>query len=59
MKDMGEDPNRQGLLKTPGRMYDSLSFLTSGYKEDLDKIMNEAIFTESYQDMVIIRDIDR
>jgi GTP cyclohydrolase I len=58
MRDMGEDPNRDGLVKTPNRIYESLSFLTSGYKEDITEVMNDAVFEEGFEDMVIIRDIE-
>ncbi len=58
MRDMDEDPSRDGLVKTPNRIYESLSFLTSGYRENIAEVMNDAVFEESYQDMVIIRDVE-
>lgn len=59
LKAVGEDPSREGLLKTPERVTRSLQFLTKGYKEDPLKLINGAIFHESkQQDMVIVKDID-
>jgi GTP cyclohydrolase I len=55
---LGEDPSREGLQKTPERYLRSLEFLTSGYKADVGHIMNNALFHESYNDMVIVRDIE-
>lgn len=57
-KDLGEDPERDGLQKTPKRVVDSLQFLTSGYKHDINKALNGALFEVNYQDMVIVRDIE-
>ncbi len=56
--DLGEDPNRDGLQKTPSRVIDSLQFLTSGYKEDPNAILTSALFDVEYSDMVIVRDIE-
>ena len=55
---LGEDPNREGLLDTPKRVEKSLRFLTSGYREDVDAMLNNALFTVDYNEMVIVRDID-
>ena len=55
---IGEDPGRQGLLKTPERFESSLIFLTGGYKKSVREVLNGAVFDESYDEMVIIREID-
>lgn len=56
--EMGEDPDREGLLGTPGRVAKSLDYLTSGYRTDIDRLVNGAIFTQAIDNMVIVRDID-
>ena len=58
LTEMGEDPTRQGLLRTPERVEKSYEFLTSGYKQDPVEIINSAIFNEEYDDMVIVKDIE-
>jgi GTP cyclohydrolase I len=58
IQDLGDDPSRDGLVKTPARMYDSLQFLTAGAKEDPGAILKSALFDVDYQDMVIVRDIE-
>jgi len=55
---LGEDPSREGLVDTPKRVENSLRFLTSGYREDVDAMLNNALFTVDYNEMVIVRDID-
>ncbi|HEX5481373.1 MAG TPA: GTP cyclohydrolase I FolE [Terriglobia bacterium] len=55
---LGEDPARQGLERTPQRVAKSLRFLTSGYHQDLDKILNGALFDVAYDEMVIVKDIE-
>ena len=55
---IGEDPNREGLLKTPHRVAKALEFLTEGYRLDPKEILNEALFTSSNDEMVLVRDIE-
>ena len=55
---IGENPDREGLLKTPERVEKALKFLTRGYTEDAKSLLNDALFTVSYDEMVIIKDID-
>jgi GTP cyclohydrolase I len=55
---LGEDPGREGLQGTPRRVAESLKFLTSGYGADIDHVLNGALFTVSYSEMVIVKDID-
>ena len=56
--DLGEDPEREGLRKTPDRVARALEFLTKGYDEDPARLMGDALFTEEYSEMIIVRDID-
>lgn len=58
LQELGEDPEREGLKKTPDRAADAMVYLTSGYKLDPQAILKDAIFEEPYEDMVIIRDIE-
>ena len=58
LKSIGEDPDREGLLKTPARVAEALTFLTRGYQMDPDKVINDAVFTEDYQEMIVQKDID-
>ena len=55
---LGEDPTRDGLKETPRRVAKSLNFLTSGYRANLDEVINNALFDVEYSEMVIVRDID-
>ncbi len=55
---LDEDPEREGLLKTPERVSESMEFLTSGYGVDVRAVLNEAVFTQESEDLVIVRDID-
>ena len=55
---LGEDPAREGLVKTPERVTKSLRFLTKGYREDPEEILRSAMFREEYRQMVIVKDID-
>ena len=55
---LGEDPQREGLLKTPSRVEAMYEFLTKGYREDPEKVLKKAMFTERYSEMVIVKDID-
>jgi GTP cyclohydrolase I len=58
LAEIGEDPDREGLQKTPERVEKALRFLTKGYGQDPQALLNNALFTVSYDEMVIIRDID-
>lgn len=56
--ELGEDPDREGLRDTPRRVEAALRFLTTGYRQDVQKILNNARFTVEYDEMVIVRDIE-
>jgi GTP cyclohydrolase I len=58
LKELGQDPSREGLMRTPARVERALQFLTSGYHQDPKLILNEAIFEEECNEMVIVKDID-
>ncbi|MGA8872833.1 MAG: GTP cyclohydrolase I FolE [Candidatus Acidiferrales bacterium] len=55
---LGEDPNREGLRRTPERFEKALRFLTSGYRQDPAKILNGAMFSVTYDEMVVVKDIE-
>jgi GTP cyclohydrolase I len=55
---LGEDPSRDGLVKTPQRVDSSLRYLTSGYKKDADQLLNGAMFDVAYDEMVIVKNIE-
>ena len=55
---LGEDPEREGLVRTPKRVVAALKYFTHGYRQDIDKVLNQAIFEESYDEMVVLKDID-
>ena len=56
--ELGEDPNREGLVNTPKRVEQALTFLTSGYRTHVDTVINDALFSVDYSEMVIVKDID-
>ena len=58
LADLGEDPAREGLVNTPKRVEKALKFLTSGYTANIDEVLNGALFTVDYNEMVIVKDID-
>ena len=58
LKEMGENPKREGLVKTPARVARMYEFLTKGYHEEVHEVLNGAVFAEKYNEMVIVKDID-
>jgi GTP cyclohydrolase IA len=58
LREIGEEPGRDGLSKTPQRVAKSLRYLTSGYQQDVDRVFNGALFSVCYDEMVIVRDIE-
>ena len=58
LAEVGEDPTREGLARTPVRVAEALKFLTSGYAQDVDAVLNNALFSVDYSEMVVVKDID-
>ncbi len=58
LEEIGEDPEREGLKKTPHRAAEALAYVTRGYGQTLEEVVNDAIFTQESDDMVIVRDIE-
>src|SRR2546422_8434546 len=58
LRELGEDTQREGLAKTPGRVEKALRYFTSGYAQDVKEVLNGAMFVEQYDEMVIVKDID-
>ena len=58
LKEIGEDPTREGLEKTPGRVAKAWEYLTKGYRERVEDVLNDALFSEEYDEMVVVKDID-
>src|SRR5574341_1179145 len=58
LRELGEDPSREGLAKTPARVSRMYEFLTKGYRQDIRQLINGAVFKEKYSEMVIVKDID-
>lgn len=58
LENIGENPKREGLLETPRRVADAYEFLTSGYHKNIEEVMNDALFNEKYDEMVLVKNID-
>ncbi|MBI4166832.1 MAG: GTP cyclohydrolase I FolE [Acidobacteria bacterium] len=58
IQEIGEDPGRDGLLRTPRRVAESMRFLTSGYQQNVDRVLNGALYEVAYDEMVIVKDIE-
>ena len=58
LKQLGEDPSREGLRRTPARVASTLAHMTEGYRQDPSQILSQALFKESYDEMLVIKDID-
>lgn len=55
---LGEDPDREGLIRTPERVVRAFRFLTEGYRQSVDELFNDAFFTEEYDEMIVVKDIE-
>lgn len=58
LKEIGEDPDREGLIRTPNRVAKAWEFFSGGYRQDLGSIVNGAVFSEDYSEMIVVRDIE-
>jgi len=58
LQELGEDPRREGLARTPERVAKALHYLTSGYAQNVEQVLNDALFVEEYDEMVVVKDID-
>ena len=58
LAELGQDAQREGLARTPERVEKALRYLTSGYDQDVNSILNDALFVENYDEMVVVKDID-
>jgi GTP cyclohydrolase I len=58
LTEIGEDPTREGLISTPKRVAEAYEFLTKGYNQSIEEVLNDAIFTEKYDEMVLVKNID-
>ena len=58
LKELGEDPKREGLIKTPLRVAKAWEYLSQGYNQNVEKLINNAIFSENYDQMVVVKDIE-
>ncbi len=56
--ELGEDPKREALLRTPTRVADSLRFLTQGYSQDVEEVISGAVYSEAYEEMVVVKDVE-
>ena len=58
LKELGEDPEREGLERTPARVAKAFKYFTSGYGQDAHPVLNDALFTEEYDEMAVVKDMD-
>jgi len=58
LTELGENPEREALLRTPARVAESLRFLTQGYSQDVDEVIRDAVYAEPYEEMVVVRDVE-